>query len=60
MLISAFQVCEVFDYWDIDFTGPFPNSFGDQYTLVSVKYVSRWIEAQALPTMMLGLLWLSS
>ena len=25
--------------------GPFPNSFGNQYILVTVDYVSKWVEA---------------
>ncbi|CAA7021236.1 unnamed protein product [Microthlaspi erraticum] len=41
---------EVFDVWGIDFMGPFPTSFGDQYILVAVDYVSKWVEALAAPT----------
>ncbi|CAA7025185.1 unnamed protein product [Microthlaspi erraticum] len=41
---------EVFDVWGIDFMGPFPTSFGDQYILVAVDYVSKWVEAIASPT----------
>ncbi|KAK1417158.1 hypothetical protein QVD17_26281 [Tagetes erecta] len=44
------QVVEVFDIWGIDFMGPFPNSRGNKYILVAVDYVSKWVEAQALPT----------
>ncbi|GJV79042.1 putative nucleotidyltransferase, ribonuclease H [Tanacetum coccineum] len=44
------QVCEVFDVWGMDFMGPFPNSRGNKYILVAVDYVSKWVEAQALPT----------
>ncbi|GKA32515.1 reverse transcriptase domain-containing protein, partial [Tanacetum coccineum] len=44
------QVCDVFDIWGLDFIGPFPNSKGNKYILVAVDYVSKWIEAQALPT----------
>ncbi|KAF8109259.1 hypothetical protein N665_0099s0010 [Sinapis alba] len=36
---------EVFDVWSIDFMGPFPSSFGNEYILVSVDYVSKWVEA---------------
>ncbi|XP_070008196.1 uncharacterized protein LOC142165141 [Nicotiana tabacum] len=41
---------EIFDIWGIDFMGPFPASNGHQYILVIVDYVSKWIEAVALPT----------
>ncbi|KAI3795443.1 hypothetical protein L1987_38098 [Smallanthus sonchifolius] len=34
----------------IDFMGPFPASRGNRYILVDVDYVSKWAEAQALPT----------
>src|SRR5262249_51069568 len=30
--------------------GPFPNSFGNRYILIAVDYVSKWVEAIALPT----------
>ena len=36
---------ELFDVWGIDFMGPFPNSFKNQYILVTVDYVSTWLEA---------------
>ncbi|GKA62422.1 reverse transcriptase domain-containing protein [Tanacetum coccineum] len=43
-------VCEVFDVWGLDFMGPFPQSRGNKYILVAVNYVSKWVQAQALPT----------
>nr|GEV24515.1 reverse transcriptase domain-containing protein [Tanacetum cinerariifolium] len=47
---NAIQVCEIFDVWGIDFMGPFPNSKGNKYILVVVDYLSKWVEAKALPT----------
>ena len=40
---------EVFDCWGIDFVGPLPSSYGNQYILVVVDYVSKWVEAIAAP-----------
>ncbi|GJY65897.1 reverse transcriptase domain-containing protein [Tanacetum coccineum] len=39
-----------FDMWGIDFMGPFPSSRGNKYILVAVDYLSKWVEAKALPT----------
>ncbi|KAJ8768856.1 hypothetical protein K2173_023851 [Erythroxylum novogranatense] len=50
MPLSNILVCEVFDVWGIDFMGPFPKSFSNQYILVAIDYVSKWVEAEALPT----------
>nr|GFA16132.1 putative reverse transcriptase domain, ribonuclease H-like domain protein [Tanacetum cinerariifolium] len=44
------QICEIFDVWGIDFIGPFPSSKGKKYILVAVDYLSKWVEAKALPT----------
>ncbi|GJR93359.1 reverse transcriptase domain-containing protein [Tanacetum coccineum] len=44
------QVCEIFDVWGIDFMGPFPSSNGNKYILAAIENVSKWVEAQALPT----------
>ena len=40
---------ELFDVWGIDFMGPFPPSMGNEYILVAVDYVSKWVEACATP-----------
>nr|GFA77014.1 reverse transcriptase domain-containing protein [Tanacetum cinerariifolium] len=37
-------------YSSIDFMGPFPSSKGNKYILVAVDYLSKWVEAKALPT----------
>ena len=35
MPLSPILEIELFDVWSIEFMGPFPNSFGNQYILVS-------------------------
>ncbi|GJZ33605.1 reverse transcriptase domain-containing protein [Tanacetum coccineum] len=50
MPLNNIQVCEIFDIWGINFMGPFPKSYKFEYILVAVDYVSKWDEAQALPT----------
>nr|GEZ61910.1 reverse transcriptase domain-containing protein [Tanacetum cinerariifolium] len=47
---NSIQTCEMFDVWGIDFMGPFPSSQGNKYILVAVDYLSKWVEAKALPT----------
>nr|GEZ05382.1 reverse transcriptase domain-containing protein [Tanacetum cinerariifolium] len=47
---NSIQVCEIFDIWGIDFMGPFPSLRGNKYILVAVDYLSKWVEAKALPT----------
>ncbi|GJV30765.1 reverse transcriptase domain-containing protein [Tanacetum coccineum] len=47
---NAIRVCEIFDVWGIDFMGPFPSSRGNKYILVAIDYLSKWVEAKALPT----------
>nr|GEV10362.1 reverse transcriptase domain-containing protein [Tanacetum cinerariifolium] len=34
----------------IDFMGPFPSSRGKKYILIAIDYLSKWVEAKALPT----------
>lgn len=51
MPMNNIQEVELFDVWGIDFMGPFPKSNnGHQYILVAVDYMSKWVEAVALPT----------
>nr|GEY71953.1 reverse transcriptase domain-containing protein [Tanacetum cinerariifolium] len=47
---NSIQVCEIFNVWGINFMGPFPSSKGNKYILVAVDYLSKWVEAKALPT----------
>ena len=47
MPLQNIMEVEVFDYWGIDFMGPFPSSAGNEYILVVVDYVSKWVEAMA-------------
>nr|GEY83282.1 reverse transcriptase domain-containing protein [Tanacetum cinerariifolium] len=47
---TSIQICEIFDVWGIDFICPFPSSRGNKYILVVVDYLSKWVEAKALPT----------
>ncbi|GKD13215.1 reverse transcriptase domain-containing protein [Tanacetum coccineum] len=47
---NAIQVCEIFNVWGIDFMGPFQSLRGNKYILVAIDYLSKWVEAKALPT----------
>nr|GEW25788.1 reverse transcriptase domain-containing protein [Tanacetum cinerariifolium] len=47
---NSIQICEIIDFWGIDFMGPFLSSLGNKYILVAVDYMSKWVEAKALPT----------
>nr|GEW74984.1 reverse transcriptase domain-containing protein [Tanacetum cinerariifolium] len=47
---NSIQTCEIFDVWGIDFMGLFPSSRENKYILVAVDYLSKWVEAKALPT----------
>ncbi|XP_075091724.1 uncharacterized protein LOC142171905 [Nicotiana tabacum] len=50
MPMNPIQEVEVFDVWGIDFMGPFVSSYNNKYILFAVDYVSKWVEAVALPT----------
>ena len=45
MPLNPILEVEIFDIWVIDFMRPFPNSFGNQFILLVVDYVSKWVEA---------------
>ncbi|GJQ99135.1 reverse transcriptase domain-containing protein [Tanacetum coccineum] len=47
---NSIQVYEIFDVWGIDFMGQFLSLRGNKYILVAVDYLSKWVEAKALPT----------
>ena len=47
MPMKYILACEVFEVWGIDFMGPFPPSYGFEYILLAVDYVSKWVEAKA-------------
>nr|GEV43816.1 reverse transcriptase domain-containing protein [Tanacetum cinerariifolium] len=42
-LVNSCDIC-------IDSMGPFPSLRGNKYILVAVDYLSKWVEAKALPT----------
>ena len=48
MPLNPIIVVDIFYVWGIDFIGPFPNSFRNEYVLLCVDYVSKW--AEAIPT----------
>jgi len=48
--LSNILEVEIFDVWGIDFMGPFPSSRGNQYIIVVVDYVSKWMEAVGVPS----------
>ncbi|GJW86051.1 reverse transcriptase domain-containing protein [Tanacetum coccineum] len=50
MPLNNIQVSEIFDIWGIDFMRPFLKSHKFKYILVAIDYVSKWEEAEALPT----------
>nr|GEW80332.1 reverse transcriptase domain-containing protein [Tanacetum cinerariifolium] len=50
MLQNSIQVCKIFDVWGVDFIGSFPSSRGNKYILMAIDYLSKWVEAKALPT----------
>lgn len=51
MPLSQILEITLFDYWGIDFMGSFPRLLGNKYIVLVVYYVSKWVEAMALPLM---------
>nr|GEW25414.1 reverse transcriptase domain-containing protein [Tanacetum cinerariifolium] len=47
---NSIQVYKIFDVWGIDFMDPFPSSKRNKYILVTVGYLSKWVELKVLPT----------
>ena len=50
MSLNNILVVELFDVQGIDFMCPFPSFFKNKYILVAVDYISKWVEAVALPS----------
>ena len=50
MPLNYILVCDIFDVWGINFMRPFPKSYGNEYILVVVDYMSKCEEAATLPT----------
>jgi len=45
MPFTPIILVNIFDVWDIDFMGPVFNSFTNEYILMCVDYMSKWVEA---------------
>ncbi|XP_074346872.1 uncharacterized protein LOC141685679 [Apium graveolens] len=50
MPLNVLLEVEIFDVWGIDFMGPFVSSCNNQYILLAVDYVSKWVKVKAFPT----------
>ena len=50
MPLNYVLVRDIFNVWGIHFMGPFPKSSGNEYILVAVDCVSKWVEAITTPT----------
>jgi len=41
----GFKISDIFPYWNINFTGPFPeDQFGFKYVCIVVEQIFRWME----------------
>ncbi|GJS33574.1 reverse transcriptase domain-containing protein [Tanacetum coccineum] len=50
MMQGTFEIAMHVRGLGIDFMGPLPSSRNNKYILVAIDYVSKWLEAEALPT----------
>jgi len=50
MPLNPIIVVEILDVWGIDLMGPFSSYFGNEYILLAVDYVSKWVEAISIRT----------
>ena len=48
--LNNFLKVELFDVLGIDFMSPFQSSFKNKYILVTVDYISKWVEAIVFPS----------
>jgi len=48
MPLNPIIVVEICDVWGIDFMGSFSSCFGNEYILLAMDYVSKWVKA--IPT----------
>lgn len=50
MPINDILEVKIFNFWSIDFKGPFPSAYGYEHILVAVNYVYKCVRPIALPT----------
>ena len=50
MPLNLILEVEIFYVWGINFMGPFPSSFGHQFILVIIDYVSKWVKSIPVKT----------
>lgn len=50
MPINNILEVEIFDFWGIYFMGPYPSSMGNQFILIILDYVSKWIKVMSSQT----------
>ena len=45
MPMTPIVTIKIFDYWGINFIGPFTLPARNEFIFIAVKYVSKWVEA---------------